>query len=332
MRVGIDIGGMSIKVGLVNEQGGILEKGVIRPDYKAEAPKVIAGQIVTEIFRLLNKYKTVIEGGLKVGVACPGMLDVKKGIVLYSNNIEWENIPLLDYLKQYTNEQLSVNSGLFGTAEMVNVEFAIANDADAAALGEVHGGAAVGKDSAVLLTLGTGIGGGVVIDRKIFNGKLTGGCELGHMAIVYNGRKCTCGRKGCLETYASASALMKSAREVAEADRESLMNELSEHDLDKINGKTIFDAQKAGDKSAIKVVDEYEEYLAAGIANLVNIFRPEIFIIGGGVSAQGNYFTDVLYEKVKPLCFGGNIGEVPPIVTSSLGNDAGIIGAAFLVN
>ncbi len=313
MRIGVDVGGMSIKFGLVNEEYKIVARKVIDTCRDSQSAEEIITRMAESVLELLDENGLTQEDCDGLGIACPGTSDPATGVVVYSNNIEWENVPLLAMLKKY-----------------LHIPMGIANDADAAALGEVLDGAAKGKDSAVLLTLGTGVGGGVVIDRKIFAGPLRGGCELGHMVISRGGKLCTCGRKGCLEVYASATALMEEAREAAAKSPDSLMNKLSENNPEKINGKVIFDAQKQADQAAVEVVDNYEENLSIGIANLVNIFRPEIFILGGGVSAQKEYLTDALQEKVNDMCFGGALGEVPKIVTSNLGNDAGIIGAAYL--
>ncbi len=313
MRIGIDIGGMSIKLGIVNDQQQIVDKMVIETNSKENTQTEIAETIAQAVCTLAEKNGLELSECSCVGVACPGTVDPATGVVLYSNNLEWENLPLLDIMKKY-----------------ISAPMAIANDADAAALGEVQCGAAKGKENAILLTLGTGVGGGVILGGKIFTGYLRGGCELGHMVIQQGGKLCTCGRKGCLEQYASATALMEQAREALKANPDSLMGELCGQDAATLNGKMIFDAQKQGDAAAVGVVEAYEEYLSIGIANLINIFRPEVVILGGGVSAQKEYLTDALQKKVNDMCFGGAHGQVAPIVTSELGNDAGIIGAAYL--
>lgn len=313
MRIGVDIGGMSIKFGLVNETYDIVGRKVIETHRETQSAGEIVERMAQAVLELLRENGLTQEMCEGIGIACPGTSDPKSGVVLYSNNIEWENVPILKMLGKH-----------------LHIPMALANDADAAALGEVLNGAAKGRENAVLLTLGTGVGGGVVINGKIFNGPLKGGCELGHMVIEKNGRQCTCGRKGCLETYASATALMEEAREAAVKYPDSLLNQLSNHDVNLISGKIIFDAEKQADPAAMAVVDYYEENLSIGIANLINIFRPEVFILGGGVSAQKEYLTDALQAKVNDMCFGGDLGGVPRIVTSNLGNDAGIIGAAYL--
>ncbi len=313
MRIGIDIGGMSIKIGLVDESKQIVAKKVIPTESDVLTPEGIIYNIADAVLVLLQENGLGIEQCESVGIACPGLVEGKTGKVLYSNNIAWENVPMLDILR-----------------EKLPVPLYLANDADAAALGEVIAGAAKDKENAVLLTLGTGVGGGVIINGRIFAGPLRGGCELGHVVIKRDGKQCTCGRKGCLETYASATALMEQAREAAVKYPQSLMNEMSNHEVDKIDGRIIFEAEKLGDEAARLVVDNYEEDLSIGIANVINIFRPEVIILGGGVSAQEEYLTDALQRKVDAMCYAGTIGEVARIVTSKLKNDAGIIGAAYL--
>lgn len=312
VRIGIDIGGMSVKIGLV-EQQRIISRKVIDTDSARQSPYGLIDRIADSVEALLHENGIMPKSCKGVGVACPGTVDVANGIVAYSNNIGWENVAILEHMQK-----------------RINIPMALANDADAAALGEVICGAAKGKNNAVLLTLGTGVGGGVIMDKRIFSGFLKGGCELGHMVIERNGKKCTCGRNGCLEMYASASALMNRARELVADAPGSLLMELCRGKTENIDGKVIFEAAQRGDEEADKAVGEYLMNLSIGIANIVNIFRPEIVILGGGISAQKEYLTEPLQKIVNGMCFGGVHGEIPQIVTSALGNDAGIIGAAYL--
>lgn len=313
MRVGVDIGGMSIKIGLLDDNKKIVAKKVISTQSDILPAEGVVANIAEAIITLLEENNLAVEQCESIGVACPGTVDGRTGVVLYSNNIRWENVPMLDILRT-----------------KLPVPMFLANDADAAALAEVIAGAAKDKENAVLLTLGTGVGSGVIMNGKIFIGPNRGGCELGHMVIRHGGKPCTCGRKGCFETYASATALMELARETAAVHPESLMNTMADGDVKKIDGRIVFDAEKAGDKAAKLVVEQYEEDLSVGIANIINIFRPEVVILGGGVSAQEKYLTDALQEKVNGMCYGGSICEAAQIVTSELKNDAGIIGAAYL--
>lgn len=314
MKVGIDMGGMSVKLGLVNEKNEITGKLVIptRLDVPAREMVLDMAEAVKTLLAENGLTLSQIQG---IGIGSPGTVDQEEGTILYSNNFDWEDVPILSIMREALGP----------------VKLDIANDADAAALGEVCAGAAEGAKNAVLLTLGTGVGGGVIINRKIFRGGVTGGCELGHMVIVENGERCTCGRRGCLEAYASASALLRMARKAAAAHPESLMNQMCGNDLEKINGKIPFDAAAAGDQMGAEVVETYENHLACGIANLINIFRPEKVILGGGVAAQKENLTTPVQKKVDSMCFGGRHGKIAPIVTSRLGNDAGIIGAANLI-
>lgn len=312
MRIGIDIGGMSVKIGLVNKDYKITSRKVIKTESSIYTPREVIKNIADATRILLEENNVKLEEAF-AGIACPGTSDSMSGIVLYSNNIGWDNVPFIQIFREY-----------------IDIPCAIANDADAAALAEVLCGAARGRENVVLLTLGTGVGSGVVINKKIFTGYMRGGCELGHIVIKYGGLPCTCGRRGCFESYASASALMSFAREAAENHKESLLNVLCGGKKENINGRMVFEAEKAGDKTAMEVVEMYIEYLSTGIANIINIFRPEIIILGGGVSAQKQYLTDRLSLKVKDMCFGGTMCGTADIVTSCLGNDAGIIGAAYL--
>ncbi len=313
MRIGIDMGGMSVKLGLVDAKNQIVAKKVIPTELDIAAQEMVQKMGVAAE-ELLKENGLTISDCEGIGIGSPGTVEDKTGTILYSNNFHWENVPVVAELKK-----------------KLPVRIEIANDADAAALGEVCAGAAKGAGNAVLLTLGTGVGGGVIMNGKIFHGPLAGGCELGHMVIVDDGEPCTCGRSGCLEAYASASGLLRIARREAGKAPESQMNEMCGHNPDRMNGKIPFDAMALGDEAATRVVNEYEHYLACGIANVVNMFRPEKVILGGGVAAQRENLTRPLTEMVKELCFGGSHGQIAEIVTSELGNDAGIIGAANLV-
>ncbi len=267
----------------------------------------------SELFLNNNCDEVLCKG---IGIGCPGIIDSKKGIVRYANNLFWNDLPLAQLLADQFDH---------------HVEIRLANDADAAALGEVYAGAAKGHDNALLLTLGTGVGGGVVIDRKVFQGPLIGGCEIGHMIIQKNGIRCSCGNRGCFEAYASKNALLRIATREAKEHPESVMNKRCRGNLRNMRGWIPFDAAKEGDEAAKKVIAEYENNIACGLSNLINIFRPEIVIIGGGVSEQKENLTVPLRKKVEKLCYGKRYGEIPEIVTSKLGNDAGIIGAACLL-
>lgn len=313
MRIGIDMGGMSVKFGLVDDENCIVEKMVIATRLDVPAEEMIE-DMIRAVLELLDKRNLTLTDCEGIGIGSPGTIDDEKGVILYSNNFGWENIAIVKKMR-----------------ERLSVPVRIANDADAAALGEVCAGAAKGVKNAVLLTLGTGVGGGIILDGEIFHGPLKGGVELGHMVIKADGERCTCGRKGCLEAYASATALLRMARQAAIENPDSIMNQMCENQPGRMNGKIPFQAADKEDKAAKNVIEEYENYLAVGITNVINIFRPEMIILGGGVAAQKENLTRPLEERIKKLCFGGRHGEIAHIVTSQLGNDAGIIGAAALV-
>lgn len=314
MRIGIDMGGMSIKFGLVNEDNEIIAKKVIPTRLDVPAKELVQ-DMAEAVVTLLTENSITLDSCRGIGIGSPGTIDNKNGAILYSNNFGWENVPIIEIMRETLND----------------IEMEIANDADVAALGEVCAGAAAGAKNAVLLTLGTGVGGGVILNKEIFHGALAGGCELGHMVIVQDGEACTCGRKGCLESYASATALLRMAKKAAQEHPDSSMNTMCEGDLANMNGKIPFDAASQGDIPAQNVVEAYESYLACGITNVINIFRPEKVILGGGVAAQRENLTEPLQKMVNQMCFGKEHGEIAEIVVSKLGNDAGIIGAANLI-
>ena len=228
----------------------------------------------------------------------------------------------------------SAASRLQGFARALGVGVVhVENDANAAAWGEAVAGAAKGTRNSVMITLGTGVGGGIIIDNKIYTGSNCAGAELGHIVIEYGGYPCTCGRRGCWESYSSATALIRMTREkIAEceaAGRKTLMSELAEKSGG-IDGRTAFDAARQGDGPAREVYDKYIGYLACGLTNIVNIFQPEVISLGGGISNEGQPLIDALLPLVKAEQYGGDIVTHTEIRIARLGNDAGIIGAAAL--
>ncbi len=308
--VGIDLGGTFIKGGIVDDLGRI----IIEDKTPTESEKG-AGRVATNI---ANLAKTLMaQAGLNaddvegLGMGVPGMIDSKKGNVIYSNNLKWKDFAI--------GEEVSKQTGL---------KVKIANDANVAALGEVKFGAAKDYNDAIMLTLGTGVGGGIVVDGKLIEGNKSAGAELGHMVIVADGEQCTCGRKGCLEAYASATALIRDTKRAMEAHKDSKMWEIGS--LDKVTGKTAFD-YKDCDPYAKAVVDNYIKHLAFGITNLANIFRPEAVILGGGVCAQGDELVKPLQKIVDTDIFAGELGPRVPIVIAELENSAGLLGAAALL-
>lgn len=298
VRIGIAIGGTDTKIGLVD----IHQKVIVCEDMKTDAlrtPEEIIREIGWRTLVMLEKQGIAIDQCIGAGIGVPGTIDSKKGIVRYSNNIKWENVKIREEM-----------------GKLLPLPIRIANDADCAALGEAVAGAGKECQDVIMLTLGTGVGGGIILDGNIFAGKGIGGSELGHMAIVENGEPCTCGRRGCLEAYASATALIRDAKRAAGKDMQP---------------QEIFEEALRGDSKLKEVVDMYIRRLGTGIVNIVNIFRPQLVILGGGLSGQGDMLIKPLYDIMKKECFGGAGGELPEIEIAALGNKAGMIGAASLM-
>ena len=311
--LGIDLGGTGIKIGVLDQTYDILAQTSIPTNAKRPYKEVIA-DMGNAAAALLEENGYGLKDCLGAGVGSPGTIDSSSGTVLYSNNIRWEHVPLAKELYQYLQIPVYVN-----------------NDANCAALGEVRKGAARGCKNAVFLTLGTGVGGGIVIDGKIFEGGHPGGAEIGHIRIASEGRRCTCGRRDCLEAYASATALIQDAKQMAGQQPDSVLWEMCGYDLDNMNAKIPFDAAWAGDTASRMLIGKYIGYLADGITDIANIFRPDLIVLGGGICAQGEKLTEPLNQYLKKNCFGADVSYVPQVVTAQNGNDAGIIGAACLV-
>lgn len=308
MYIGIDLGGTNIAVGIVDENGKILHKDSIPTQKERDYTEIIRDMAE------LSK-KVVADAGYTlddieaVGIGSPGTIDNKRGMVVYSNNIVMNHVPMAEEFKKYIDKP-------------VNME----NDANAAAYGEyiASGGNA---DSFVFMTLGTGVGGGIVLNGKIYRGFNGAGAEIGHASIVINGKRCTCGKCGCLEAYASATALIEQTKEAIEKNPQSAMNDWVKKN-GKVNGRTAFECAKAGDETAIMVRDTYIRYLSEGVSNLVNIFQPELFVIGGGISHEG----EGLLNPIKKFAYENDFNKHMPkteIRIAKLFNDAGIVGAAM---
>ena len=248
-----------------------------------------------------------------VGIASPGIANHDTGVVEYANNLPFINFPIASMLSERFE------------GKPVYIE----NDANAAALGEAVAGAAKGTKSSVMITLGTGVGGGIIIDGKVYSGFNYAGAELGHIVIEHDGRQCSCGRKGCWEAYSSATALIKMTKEKLEEcharKRKTIMA-----DAPRISGRTAFDAMRAGDEAGKEVVEMYLSYLGTGMVNIVNIFQPEVISVGGGVSGEGQWLVDALLVKIRAEEYGHGVVPGTKVRIAQLGNDAGIVGAAVL--
>lgn len=310
---GVDIGGTGVKSGIVDENGKIIIKSSIATD-KGHDYKVVVRDIAKQLEKLLADSGISMSEIGGAGIGSPGAVNSAAGRVDFAGNLGWRKAPIVAELQKY-----------------LPVEAKISNDANVAALGETKFGAGAEYDDTILVTLGTGVGGGVIIGGKLFEGNESKGTELGHMVIVRGGEQCTCGRRGCLEAYASATALIRDTKRAMEKDKSSKMWEFVGGDIERVDGRTSFECAKAGDKSAELVVKNYVEALGEGICNFINIFRPQAIILGGGVCAQGENLLAPLRKFVEENSFGGDYAPAVKLCVATLGNDAGLIGAASLV-
>lgn len=304
--LGIDLGGTNLKGAVVTESGEII-KEVSFPTHAERGADSVADAI-GELICALAAEKEI--GG--VGIGCPGTVDNASGEVVYACNLNWVHYPLREKLKERTGFAVE-----------------LVNDANAAALGEAFTGAARGAHSAVILTLGTGVGGGAVIDGKLLTGYTGAASELGHMVIAEGGEQCSCGRRGCFESYASAAALVRMTKEAMAQHPESRMHELAALSGG-VDGRVAFEAQKMGDAAGDAVVKKYIHFLALGVANIVNIFFPEVVALSGGVAEQGEYLLAPLREEVSKMEYGAAYTQKhPKMISCQLGYCAGVIGAAL---
>ena len=306
--IGIDLGGTNIAVGLVDENGKILHKGSV-PTGKERPYEEIIKDMAMLALKVIGDAGTDINDVKSIGIGSPGTPNNRDGILVYNNNLNFRNVPVRAEMQKY-----------------INLPVYLDNDANCAALAESVAGAAKDAKDSITITLGTGVGSGVVINGKIYSGFNYAAAELGHNVIMVDGELCTCGRKGCWEAYASATALINQTRKAIEENPDSLINKITTGRLDKI----VFDAAKQGDETAKKVVDRYIQYIAEGLTNVINAFQPEVVVIGGGVCNEGEYLLKPMREIVKKGVYSKE--EVPQtqIRVAQMGNDAGIVGAAML--
>ena len=307
-RIGVDLGGTNIAAGLVNDDGKI----ICSASTPTLAPRAY-GEIVKDMVKLSETLAS--EAGIKmndikaVGIGSPGSIDYATGTVVYANNLAFNNAPIRAEFNKY-----------------YNIPVVLENDANAAAYGEYI---ATGDNAKVFLavTLGTGVGGGIILDGNIFTGANGVGGEIGHFTLVHDGELCSCGKKGCWESYASVTALINQTKEAIKNNPESIMKDIVDKN-GKVNGRTAFDAAKKGDKAGIAVVEQYIKYVADGIVSMINIFQPEKIVIGGGISREGDYLLNPIKEYVERFDYNKQAKKTD-IQIATLFNDAGIIGAAF---
>ncbi len=306
MRIGIDLGGTNIAGGLVTDEGKLIFKKSIPT--RIDSEEILVSDIVSHIKDIAKEAKG--ENIVSVGIGVPGHADDAAGLVVCCNNVPLNMTKLADYVKNETG-----------------YECHLGNDADAAALAEVRIGCAKDFNTAVMVTLGTGVGSGIIINNELFTGCNGAAGELGHLCIDPEGLSCNCGRRGCFELYASATALIRQTREAMKANPKSLMWDIAGN-LSDVSGRTAFDAMKKGDEAGKKVVDKFIRYLSIGVIDIVNFLQPEAIIIGGGISKEGDTLIKPLREIVLKECYS-TYGRETQFLIAELGNDAGIIGAAF---
>lgn len=312
-KVGVDLGGTNIAVGIIDENYKIIGRGKT----KTALPRP-AEDIFEDICKCV---KVAVENaGLtmdiveSIGIGTPGSVDKENGVITYANNLDFNNVPAVEYMHR----------------EFPDKKIYIENDANCAALGEALAGSGVGKNSFIAVTLGTGVGGGIVLNGKLLTGCNDAGGEIGHIVIKFDGEKCNCDRVGCWERYASATALINQTKAAMNEHKDSKMWELCSGDINKAGGRTAFDAMRLGDEWGKKVVDTYIEYIGIGTTNIVNIFQPEMVCFGGGICNEGETLLAPLREYVRKTQYNKRTPKNTELCVATLGNDAGIIGAALV--
>ncbi len=311
-RIGVDLGGTNIVAGVVDDAHRIIAK--------AQTPTSIprpAEEIFDDIARIcreaLESKHIAMDEVLSVGVGTPGSVNKDTGVIEFANNLEFNNVPAKKMLEERIGKNVYLD-----------------NDANCAALGEAVAGAGNGVKNFVAITLGTGVGSGIIIDGKLVVGMNFAAGEMGHQVIVYNGIHCSCGRRGCWEKYASATALIQQTKDAMQADHDSKMWEVAHNNIDAVNGKTAFDADRLGDATAHRVVQQYVDYVACGIINIVNALQPEMICVGGGISNEGENLLQPLRRILERERYSLYAKKQTEVVKAVLGNDAGVIGAALL--
>ncbi len=309
-QVGFDIGGTNLKVGVVDDNTTIVaRRNVSFP--KGETYQNIASIMAEQVNSLAKEIDISASNFKSIGVATAGSIDAGGKVIIHAHNLGFHNVPMVEAMNRY----------------FPKVPAFLANDADAAALAELHAGAFRGKNTAVLFTLGTGVGGGIILNGKMFHGGMGRGNELGHMIIQADGPICTCGNRGCIETLCTATWLIKQGRKVIVEYPVSSIYEKAKGNMNRVSAKMVIDSAKEGDTIARDIFNTYVDHLSSAVASIAVLLDPEVIGIGGGVSLAGDFLFKPLREKVKEKSFFHVDHEVVP---AQLGNEAGIIGAAML--
>lgn len=311
-RIGVDLGGTNIAVGVISEDLKIIGRGVKKTNCPRPAEEIFDDIAAAVQIAMLDAGIT-INDVVSVGIGTPGTVNKENGYIEFANNLDFKQVPAKEMLEKRIGKPVYLD-----------------NDANCAALGEAVAGVGKGSKNFVAVTLGTGVGSGIIIDGKIVNGNNYAGGEMGHMVICVDGERCNCGRRGCWEQYSSATALIRQTIDAMKRNQDSIMWEIVENDIENVNGRTAFDAMRAGDAAAKAVVDNYIYYLAAGITNIVNALQPEFICLGGGIANEKENLLAPLRKYVDRERYSRYSNNQTKIVSAELGNDAGIFGAALL--
>jgi len=311
-KIGVDLGGTNIAVGVVNEEYKIIGLGKVKTNSPRPAEEIF-DDIAKAVFMAVEDAGLTMDDIESVGIGTPGSVNQDNGTIEFSNNLGFHNVPAKKMLE-----------------ERLGKPCAFENDANAAALGEAYAGAGKGSKNLIAVTLGTGVGSGIILDGKVLSGSNFAGGEIGHTVIMVNGLPCNCGRSGCWEKYASASALVEQTKAKMLENKDSLMWDEVDGDIEKVNGRTSFNAMYKGDVAATEVVDTYIQYVAIGVTNIINIFQPDVLCIGGGICGEGDRLLNPIREFVEKERYSKYASKQTVICKAELGNDAGIIGAALV--
>ena len=314
-RIGVDLGGTNIAVGVVDDNFNIVGRGKMKTNAPREA-KAIFDDVAAAVRMAVADADLTLDDIASIGIGTPGSVDKAKGVIEFANNLDFNHVP--------AKELLSANLGM----DKIYID----NDANCAALGEAVAGVGKGVKNFIAITLGTGVGSGIVVDGKLVTGVNYAAGEMGHMVICMDGEQCNCGRRGCWERYASATALIAQTKDMMKKNVDSIMWDLVDDNIARVSGRTAFDAMRKGDAAAKAVVDNYIRYIAVGLVNVINALQPDVVCIGGGISHEKETLLAPLRKHVGRGRYSIYAAKQTELCCAVLGNDAGIIGAAMLDN